>query len=324
MTTLDKPERDVQTIHDFSLKMPGKEMPGKKDEITLGSVLPSVERTDISFEDVPEGKVRIRVTVHNRSTKYYSRPTMLRLESAPFGAFVPWRPVTEFPVRALKPGESLDLITEVPRPHPTPLGSFDRVRPKALLRAVNSPDQSSTRLAALLEGLALLAGQRSLRKSARGLSPLPPDLLELLGRANPYWAGNLNVFIGSSPVERHVAKALRIYPGRTNIAVFMVGDMKRRDAYAFEVLGLRPGWEAKLHDGTNNKTLVVGPSDVPVRKGFWVEANGSLIIVLAVCPPPDCREGKLQVHVTRRSCGKTAIVEFNLDPAAQGSGCYVL
>jgi hypothetical protein len=45
---------------------------------------------------------------------------------------------------------------------------------------------------------------------------------------------------------------------------------------------------------------------------------------MAVQPPADCQAGKLEVHVTRRSCGKQAIVEFDLDPTAQGSGCYTV
>ena len=44
--------------------------------------------------------------------------------------------------------------------------------------------------------------------------------------------------------------------------------------------------------------------------------------MLATHPPVDCPAGNLEVHVTRRSFGKTAIVEFNLDPDAQGVGCY--
>ena len=48
-----------------------------------------------------------------------------------------------------------------------------------------------------------------------------------------------------------------------------------------------------------------------------------MVVVLAVCPPVVCEEGNVQVQVTRRSCQKTAVVEFNLDPTAQGAGCYV-
>jgi hypothetical protein len=42
-----------------------------------------------------------------------------------------------------------------------------------------------------------------------------------------------------------------------------------------------------------------------------------------VRPPVICEDGKVQVRVTRQSCRKTAVVEFDLDPTAQGAGCYV-
>jgi hypothetical protein len=119
-----------------------------------------------------------------------------------------------------------------------------------------------------------------------------------------------------------MARALRVYPGRTNLAMFLVGDPARRDAYAFELVGLAPDWNAGLHDRTNHKTLVVDPSAAPIPETRWVESNGGLLVMLATHPPAGCQAGNLEVHVTRRSCGKTAIVEFSLDPAAKGPGCY--
>jgi hypothetical protein len=46
------------------------------------------------------------------------------------------------------------------------------------------------------------------------------------------------------------------------------------------------------------------------------------MVMLATHPPVNCQAGNLEVHVTRKSSGKTAIVEFDLDPSAQGTGCY--
>jgi hypothetical protein len=40
--------------------------------------------------------------------------------------------------------------------------------------------------------------------------------------------------------------------------------------------------------------------------------------------PGACRAGKLDVHVVQRSTGKRAVVEFYLDPQAQGAGCYTI
>src|SRR5438132_12963314 len=100
-------------------------------------------------------------------------------------------------------------------------------------------------------------------RALAGRVSLAPDLSDLLGRSQPYWAGNINVFVGIHPVERHLARALRVYPGRTNLAMFLVGGPGRRDAYAFELVGLTPDWKAGLYDIRNNRNLLVNPSDVP-------------------------------------------------------------
>src|SRR5207249_2457738 len=123
--------------------------------------------------------------------------------------------------------------------------------------AVNSPDQSSpppvTGVAAMLN---LLRRGQTARpaptSSAAKTASLAPDLWDLLGGGQPHWAGNINVFVGSRPVERHFAKALRVYPDRTNLAMFVVGDQRKPDSYSFELEGLTSDWEAGLYDMTNN------------------------------------------------------------------------
>jgi hypothetical protein len=165
--------------------------------------------------------------------------------------------------------------------------------------------------------LTLFRGQRT-GKGAH----LAPDLWDYLGRGQPHWAGNINVFVGARSVERHLAKALRVYPGRTNLAMFIVGGREESDAYAFDIVGLTPDWKAGLFDMTNQTTLLVGSPDTPIQDVEWVEASGSLMVMLATHPPADCGEGNVEIHVKRRSCQKTAVVEFNLDPTAQGAGCY--
>ena len=288
-----------------------------------------VDPTDITFDDLTRDTVVVRVRIRNEG-EHPSSPTFIRLESAPFGAFVRWRPLTVLPVPVLEPGESRELSVVTPRPHPVPLGAFDRIPPASVLTALDaSPDEPSqppgAGFAALLN---LFRGQATSRPAstatvARG-HMLPPDLWELFGREQPHWAGNINVFVGNRAVERHVAKALRIYSGRTNLAMFVVGGAGQPDAYAFDLAGLDPDWKAALHDVTSARTLVVRSGDKPVQERQWIEAvAGMMLIVLAVRPPVICEEGKVQVHVTRRSSGKTAVVEFNLDPTAQGAGCYV-
>jgi uncharacterized membrane protein len=288
----------------------------------------SVERTDITFHDVAGDKVRIQVTVRNKGSGR-SQPTPMRLESAPFGAFVPWQPLAKLTVPALEPGESRELSIDVARPRPTPLGDFNRVPPKKLVTAVNapdtSPDQSSrpnpTGLAVIFN--LLRRGQRrGASTNDLAKTSLAPDLWDMVGRGQPHWAGNINVFIGREPVERHMAQALRIYPGRTNMAMFLVGDRGRWDAYAFELVGVKPDWKATLYDATTNKSLVTNPADIPIEEMQWVETNTGLMVMLATQPPANCKTGNLEVHVTRRSCGKTAVVEFSMDSAAKGPGCY--
>jgi hypothetical protein len=210
------------------------------------------------------------------------------------------------------------------------LGNFDGVPPRSLLTALSAapderPAQSGAGLAALLrlfrrQGTSQPAGKNTVSQS----QSLAPDVFELLGREQPHWAGNINVFIGKHAVERHVARALRIYSGRTNLAIFVVGEPGKRDGYAFDVVGLTPDWKAALYDVTAANALVTRPSDSPFQEQQWVEAAaGNMVVALAVRPPVICEEGNVHVHVTRRSCQKTAVVEFNLDPTAQGTGCFV-
>jgi hypothetical protein len=285
-----------------------------------------VERTDIVFQDLVGDRLRIQVTVHNAG-QLPSRPTVMRIESAPFGAFVTWRSLTQLIVPALEPGESRELTTEVARPRPVPLGDFSRVPPRTLLTALSSQEQPlrpNTRILAFLEQLRRVRPTHS--QAARpAIDPsLAPDLWDLLGQGQPHWAGNLNIFIGSRSVERHLAKALRVYPGRTNLAMFVVGNPQGYDAFAFELVGLDASWKAVLYDVTNGKSLVVGPSAAYIEESQWVESNGGLLVMLATQPPGDCSAGNLEVHVTRRADQQTAIVEFDLNPVAQGPGCYSL
>jgi hypothetical protein len=59
-----------------------------------------------------------------------------------------------------------------------------------------------------------------------------------------------------------------------------------------------------------------------IEETQWVDSDAGLMVMLATHIPADCQTGNLEARVTRRSSRKTAIVEFSLDPAAQGTGCY--
>src|SRR5262249_20111927 len=151
-----------------------------------------IDREDIAFHPGAPGQVAIAITVRNLG-EGRSPLTRATIQAAPLGAFVPWQPLARVRVPSLEPGETHVIRLAAARPAPPPLGPPDRVPPRMLLTALGFGDR---------------------RRSRRSTGTLPADPLELLGRRNTYWAGNLNVFVGDRPVERHLAQALRVYPGR--------------------------------------------------------------------------------------------------------------
>lgn len=258
-----------------------------------------VERTEIVFHNETPDRVRIEITVRNLGEEV-TEPTFAVLQAAPLGAFVSWRPLTILSVPALLPGEVLTLETLARVPKLAPLGPPDRVPPGRLLTALGMEEDRPGRVVA---------------------GTLPPDPLQLLGRGQHHWAGNLNVFIGGKATERHLAQALRIYPGRTNLAMFVVGT--GRDTYRFELRGLGATWGASLFDLTCQPTLRLdGGGGVPLDQ--WCALDGQAMLLLAVQPPEDATAGALEVVVTQRSTGQEAIVEFSLDSTATGPGCFVV
>ncbi len=260
-----------------------------------------VRREDIVFTNVSPEVVRIEVTVRNDGLGP-SRPATAMLQSAPLGAFVPWRPLALLRVPSLEPGESVVLHTEATTALPAPLGPPDRVAPRQLLTALGAEDDRPA--------------------AARPARPLATDLLRLVGRPGTHWAGNLNVFIGGKPVERHLAQALRVYPGQVNVAMFVVGSGP--DEYRFRLEGDAAGWNATLSDATQQARVIDLVKDAAIAPDAWVPVQATALMLLALQPPVDCKQGNVEVHVTQRSSGQTAVVEFSLDPKAAGPGCYVV
>jgi hypothetical protein len=182
-------------------------------------------------------------------------------------------------------------------------------------------------LAAL--GLAGDSGENPSRKTRRAaklvLPVLPDNLFQHHVQETPHWMGNLNVHVAGRDVERHLAQALRVYPGRLNLAQFIVG-WGRRDAYAFRLEGSSADWAVKLFDirkavGFNGDELAGVPG---IALGQWIGAYPTLSMMLALRPPMNCSPGSVHVHVTQRSTERIAVVEFSLDPQAAGQGCYVV
>lgn len=264
-----------------------------------------VRREDIRFCDDGSGWVNISVTVRNGG-EGPSRPTRMRIDAAPLGAFVPGRRIGVLPVPSLAPGLAVEFRTRAWRGRVRPLGSPRRIKPHDLLTAIADPDPPRRRWPT-----------RLLRTSPR----LPPDPLGLLGCGGRYWAGNIDVFIGDQAIERHRAEALRIYPGRENVAMFFVGS--RPDRYLFHFGGVGATWSPRI----SLFTLMDADSfsgGTWIEPGRWVTLPGTALARLQLFPPQECQQGELYVYVIQGSTGKEAVVEFSLDPRAKGPGCYVV
>jgi hypothetical protein len=270
----------------------------------------SIERTDLNFFSRNRDSVAIEVAITNQGDAL-SPPTVARLEAAPLGAFLPWQPLVSLPVPALGPGEVHRLRFEARRPAAKPLGPPDRVTPRQVLTALGFADD---------RGAQALKPRPAAIPSSRGL---PADLMELLLDRQVHWAGNLNVHIGKTAVERHGAFALRVYPGKINMAWFFVGS--RPDAYAFRIKGTGPDWNARLFEMSLHQSVVVDAASTdPVPEDRWIAVKGTTMFLLALEPPKTCHPGTVEVHVAEQSTGKVAVVEFSCDAKAAGPGCYVV
>jgi hypothetical protein len=198
-----------------------------------------------------------------------------------------------------------------------PLGRFPDLLPPALGTTGRFElDHRPAGVRQLARLQALLRARRSV--SARSTA-LPPDVLDLLDGARPHWAGNLNVWIGDKAVERHRAPRLRIYAGRANMALFFVGDGP--DRYAFRV-ECAVEWGHALYDVARGASIEC--TREPWEEPRWHSVAGLSHVQLYLRPPRVCARGEVLVHVTQHSSGKTAVVEFDLDPSAAGPGCYTL
>ncbi len=263
------------------------------------------ERKDIRFSNVGPDLLRLSVDVTNTGDAP-SRPDELIVHTAPLGAFVPTRPLLRLALPSIGPRRSTTLTVEIAVPAAKPLGPPDRVPPSRLLTALDLGDRSSKprRRVGATAGTAL-------------------DLMALMGRRNSHFAGNFNIFLGNTEVERHLAQAVRIYPGRTNMAMFVMGD--RPDAYAFELAGPGAAWSVNLFDGTHARSVALVPRDGQVvSERNWFPVQSMRMMFLAIEPPEGCGAGELEVHITQRSTQKAAVVEFSLDPYAVGPGCFVV
>ena len=143
-----------------------------------------------------------------------SAPQPVRIDVAPFGAFVPWRPLTSLTLPGIPPGGHVVMTAtagddELPRRLDGPIASEAHVR-TALLRAF--------------------------RRAAEELRPV-------------HMVGNLNVYVGDrEPVERHMKVAIGLQAGAENWSFFFIGD-DRLDSYTLRPEA-EPGWQVDIEPGS--------------------------------------------------------------------------
>jgi len=282
-----------------------------------------VARTDIDFRNVAPWRVRLSVTVCNVGNAA-SQSTTMAIQAAPLGAFVPWQDVTMLEVPAIPPHNRRVVTTDLSAPPPTKaIGDFSRVPPRKLIARFADGNERplGTSWSDPLRQFMLRLLGRDARTETK--FDLPDDPFQLLARSPIHWAGNINIHIGRTAVERHLAQALRIYPGKTNLAMFFVGD--RRDEYQFALAGSGAAWDATLFDCADNYMLSKAASQASaISLGNWTRMEPRRMILLAICPPEGCETGAVEVQVCQRSTGKQAVVEFSLDTNAAGAGCYTV
>lgn len=273
------------------------------------------DRTDISFQNVTPDLVRVDVHVSNDGS-LWSPPTQVALRSAPLGAFLAWEPLLTLTVPALPPRSSVVVSGSAWVPRPAPLSEPDvRSMPPHLLREFAETAAREAREEAERE--AARQARRQLRQPAPVVAG---DPFALVGREGLHWAGNIDILMRGKSAERHLARALRVYPGKTNAAMFFVGD--REDGYKFELSGDVVEWRAELLDVTRSPSLQPKRSRGIPTGEFREFQYGMFYLLLR--PPQDAERGDVAVHVTRQSDGMEAVVEFSLDRRAAGAGCYTV
>jgi len=269
------------------------------------------DRTDISFQNVTPDLVRVEVRVTNDGT-LWSPATEVTLRSAALGAFLPWHPLMSLTVPSLAPRTSTVISGTAWAIAPAPLAKTEEecwTMPPHLLQEFADNAAREAREEA----------EREARRLLRRPAPmLTADAFALVGRNGVHWAGNIDVLMRGKEVERHMAMAIRVYPGKTNAAAFYVGD--RADGYKFELSGEVEDWKAEVIDMSHAASMKPGKGRTAPIGEFREFTRGTFSLVMH--PPKDAERGGVLVHVSRQSDGKEATVEFSLDSRAAGAGCY--
>lgn len=154
-----------------------------------------------------------------------------------------------------------------------------------------------------------------------------------------HWVGNINVLIGNVDVERHMARAFRIYPGKANRSLFFLGGTNG-ETFKFDLSESGHDWstglyytmpfhklnhadQSRLVKFTQSFEMKTFPGEW-IEPGEWNQLEADPIIGVEICPPEDATEGGLDIEVCRKSDNRTAVVEFDFSETALSSGCYVV
>ena len=343
----------------------------------------AVRREDICFYNVAADRLRIEVTVQNRSDTPSNSGPML-LQFAAFGAFVPWTPLQLLQVPRIRPGGSRLVSTEVVVCEDGTLvakdgGAFpeDRERYRAALRTIQDDDQLKTMSAwqvvarkvrdQLAENRVNRMGiqREAVRKAqeqanenrVQRLRPWTAsqaeveEMFDLESEEKPrvdlhqgrsvHWVGNINVLMDGIDVERHEARAFRIYPEKVNRSWFFLGG-DQRDFTSLEIRAPDEGWSTRLYNTkprwslmdieelrgfTTGLEMETYPGEL-IEPGEWARLGMAPIVAVEICPPEDATSGTLEIQVLQKSpCSeevRKAVVEFDFSESAVGPGCHTV
>lgn len=288
------------------------------EDVERGRADLCVEREDIQFYNVAPDRLRIGVLVHNRRD-VPSRPETMRLQFAAFGAFVPWTPLQELRVPRIRAGGSRLVSTEA------------MIREDGSLVAIDGRVRS-----ALSREEVLPKKFKKIKKfTSRNLDRDRAVLRVPYSGRSVNWIGNINVLIGNVDVERHMARAFRIYPDCLNRCMFFVGDKPAGESYCLHASGSGVEWPMQfsmMSDRHRMRTFQrfasgweMSPDSMkPIQPGAWFPADPYSCVGVEISPPEDATEGSLSIEVCRRSDDRRAVVEFDFSAAAAGPGCYTV
>ena len=173
------------------------------------------------------------------------------------------------------------------------------------------------------------------------LEPEEKPRVDLHQGRSAHWVGNINVLMDGIDVERHEARAFRIYPEKVNRSWFFLGG-DPGDATSLEIWESSEGWSTRLYNtkprwSPRDREDLVGfaaglemetyPGEL-IEPGEWVRLGMAPMVAVEICPPRDATKGTLAIQVLQKSpCSeevRKAVVEFDFSKSAVGPGCHTV